>query len=147
MGWTVVSEIWLFFCVLVAVVYPVVDGRKVLARAFTLFFQSLTGRKMQGLLVDGMRHIHLLQKRKWRRLRVGGFGKVGVNTRFNHTVSRRFHKFQCWLRLIHNSMVQRLTCGGLLEKVHGYTIKTKNTVLVYFSIHEAYNVSVCNSVS
>lgn len=63
------------------------------------------------------RYIHLLQKRKWRRLRVGGFGKVGVNTRFNHTVSQRFHKFQCWLRLIHNSMVQRLTCGGLLEEV------------------------------
>lgn len=45
MGWTVVSEIWLFFCILVAVVYPVIDGRKVLARAFTLFFQSLTGKK------------------------------------------------------------------------------------------------------
>lgn len=45
MGWTVVSEIWLFFCILVAVVYPVVDGRKVLARAFTLFYQSLTGKK------------------------------------------------------------------------------------------------------
>lgn len=45
MGWTAVSEIWLFFCILVAVVYPVVDGRKVLARAFTLFYQSLTGKK------------------------------------------------------------------------------------------------------
>jgi hypothetical protein len=39
MGWTVVSEIWLFFCILVAVVYPVVDGHKVLSRAFTLFYQ------------------------------------------------------------------------------------------------------------
>lgn len=45
MGWTVVSEIWLFFCILVAVVYPVVDGRKVLARALILFYQSLTGKK------------------------------------------------------------------------------------------------------
>ncbi|EED21377.1 urea active transporter, putative [Talaromyces stipitatus ATCC 10500] len=45
MGWTAVSEIWLFFCILVAVVYPVVDGRKVLARAFTLFYQSLSGKK------------------------------------------------------------------------------------------------------
>lgn len=45
MGWTVVSEIWLFFCILVAVVYPVVDGRKVLLRASILFYQSLTGKK------------------------------------------------------------------------------------------------------
>ncbi|KAF8851046.1 hypothetical protein BDZ45DRAFT_708079 [Acephala macrosclerotiorum] len=32
MGWTVVSEIRPFFCLLVAVVYPLVDGRDVLAR-------------------------------------------------------------------------------------------------------------------
>jgi urea-proton symporter len=41
----VVSEIWLFVCLLVAVVYPVVDGRKVLWKAFTLFYQSLTEKK------------------------------------------------------------------------------------------------------
>lgn len=45
MGWTVVSEIWLFFCLLVAVVYPVIDGRNVLKRAGTLAWGAVTGRK------------------------------------------------------------------------------------------------------
>jgi hypothetical protein len=45
MACTVVFEIWLFFYILVAVVYPVADGRKDLLRAFALFYQSLTGKK------------------------------------------------------------------------------------------------------
>lgn len=45
MGWTVVSETWLFFCILVAVVYLIVDGREVLSRAFTLFYRFLSSKK------------------------------------------------------------------------------------------------------
>ncbi|KAL1886284.1 hypothetical protein Plec18167_000213 [Paecilomyces lecythidis] len=43
-GWTVVSEIWLFFCLLVASVYPIVDGRDVLLKAARLAWQSVTGK-------------------------------------------------------------------------------------------------------
>lgn len=45
MGWTTVAEIWLFVCLLVAVVYPVYDGRQVLGRAFRLLFRLSTGKK------------------------------------------------------------------------------------------------------
>ncbi|KAJ9251369.1 hypothetical protein DTO207G8_5472 [Paecilomyces variotii] len=43
-GWTVVSEIWLFFCLLVASVYPIVDGRDVLLKAARLAWQSITAK-------------------------------------------------------------------------------------------------------
>ncbi|KAJ9306131.1 hypothetical protein DTO217A2_4431 [Paecilomyces variotii] len=43
-GWTVVSEIWLFFCLLVASVYPIVDGRDVLPKAARLAWQSITAK-------------------------------------------------------------------------------------------------------
>jgi hypothetical protein len=45
MGWTVVSEIWLFFCLIVAVVYPLIDGRDVLAKAGRLAWGAVTGKK------------------------------------------------------------------------------------------------------
>ncbi|KAH6679202.1 putative urea active transporter [Halenospora varia] len=45
MGWTVVSEIWLFFCLFVAVVYPLIDGRDVLAKAGRLAWGALTNKK------------------------------------------------------------------------------------------------------
>ncbi|KAH8684357.1 putative urea active transporter [Tricladium varicosporioides] len=45
MGWTAVSEIWLFFCFFVAVVYPIVDGRDVLAKAGKLAWSALTGKR------------------------------------------------------------------------------------------------------
>ncbi|KAI9745893.1 MAG: hypothetical protein M1818_000574 [Claussenomyces sp. TS43310] len=41
MGWTTVSEIWLFFCLCVAVIYPIYDGRLVLSRAARLAWQAL----------------------------------------------------------------------------------------------------------
>ncbi|KAJ9197006.1 hypothetical protein DTO164E3_5975 [Paecilomyces variotii] len=43
-GWTVVSEIWLFFCLLVASVYPIVDGRDVLLKAARLAWQNITAK-------------------------------------------------------------------------------------------------------
>ncbi|KAJ9297865.1 hypothetical protein DTO271G3_4086 [Paecilomyces variotii] len=43
-GWTIVSEIWLFFCLLVASVYPIVDGRDVLLKAARLAWQSITAK-------------------------------------------------------------------------------------------------------
>lgn len=48
MGWTVVSEIWLFFCLIVAVVYPLVDGRDVLAKAGRLAWGAITGTGKEG---------------------------------------------------------------------------------------------------
>jgi len=48
MGWTVVSEIWLFFCLVVAVVYPLVDGRDVLAKAGRLAWGAITGTGKEG---------------------------------------------------------------------------------------------------
>lgn len=43
-GWTVVSEIWLFFCLFVAVLYPIVDGRDVLVKAGRLAWGAVAGK-------------------------------------------------------------------------------------------------------
>jgi hypothetical protein len=68
MGWIVVSETWLFFRILVAVVYPIVDGRKVLSRAFTLFYQSLSSKQI--FPIRKARLLRLLQRSKGYRLRL-----------------------------------------------------------------------------
>ncbi|KKY22585.1 putative urea active [Phaeomoniella chlamydospora] len=39
-GWTTVSEIWLFFCLYVACIFPLIDGRHVLAKAGTLAWNA-----------------------------------------------------------------------------------------------------------
>ncbi|KAF7562146.1 hypothetical protein G7046_g1988 [Stylonectria norvegica] len=44
MGWVTVSEMWLFACLLVAGVYPVYDGRKVLATAGKQAWRAIRGR-------------------------------------------------------------------------------------------------------
>ncbi|CAM1504276.1 Fc.00g018670.m01.CDS01 [Cosmosporella sp. VM-42] len=48
MGWVTVSEVWLFFCLFVACIYPVIDGRHVLATAGKAAWHALRGRSVQN---------------------------------------------------------------------------------------------------
>lgn len=59
MGWTTVAEIWLFVCLLVAVVYPVYDGRHVLGRAFRLLFRFSTEKHSTSSADQGENTVHI----------------------------------------------------------------------------------------
>ncbi|BDD58244.1 hypothetical protein MAP00_003535 [Monascus purpureus] len=65
-GWTTVSMVWLFWCLLVAVVYPIIDGRKVLWKATRLAWTAMTEKRSKNF-VDGGQYQdysseHTLQK-------------------------------------------------------------------------------------
>ncbi|KAI9730978.1 MAG: hypothetical protein M1834_005439 [Cirrosporium novae-zelandiae] len=53
LAWTTVSEIWLFFCFLVACIYPLIDGRHVLKRAMISAWDALSLGKARGMGKDG----------------------------------------------------------------------------------------------
>ncbi|KAL1967959.1 hypothetical protein VTN77DRAFT_2376 [Rasamsonia byssochlamydoides] len=57
-GWTVVSEIWLFVCLLVATVYPIIDGRHVLAKACRLAWHSLVAGSSNNNAGQGGKESH-----------------------------------------------------------------------------------------
>ncbi|CZR59359.1 related to urea transporter [Phialocephala subalpina] len=57
MGWTVISEIWLFSCLLVAVVYPLIDGRDISARAGRLAWGAVTSKGKASQCVDQRRGV------------------------------------------------------------------------------------------
>lgn len=44
--------VWLFWCLLVAVVYPIIDGRKVLWKATRLAWTAMTEKRSKNF-VDG----------------------------------------------------------------------------------------------
>lgn len=48
MGWTTVSEIWLFVCLVVAVIYPIVDGREILGLAAKLAWKAIFQSKQDS---------------------------------------------------------------------------------------------------
>lgn len=48
MGWVTVSEIWLFVCLFVACIFPVIDGRHVLSTATKLAWRAVTRRDERG---------------------------------------------------------------------------------------------------
>ncbi|XHG02661.1 hypothetical protein AWENTII_006004 [Aspergillus wentii] len=59
-GWTTVAEIWLFICLLVACVYPVYDGRHVLAKAGRVAWKRLTSKSEE---VEEERHSETLPEK------------------------------------------------------------------------------------